>query len=81
MKTKTVGNRPVPKTPAEFHALGARLDREIEIVRPFIRKRGFVVEARTWNEMAEWENRRAAEEVNAVAAVYDRRPERDPRRS
>lgn len=63
MKTKTVGNRKSPQTPADFYSLGARLDREIAIIRPFTRKRGFVVKARTWEEMAEWENRRAAEEA------------------
>jgi hypothetical protein len=63
MKTKTVGARKAPETPEEFHQLGAQLDRELSVVRPFARKRGFVVKARSWAEMAEWERRRAAEEA------------------
>ena len=63
MKTKTVRKRPEPRTPAEFHSLGAQLDREIKIVRPFTRKLGFVIKARTWEEMAEWENQRAKTEA------------------
>jgi hypothetical protein len=63
MKTKTVGTSRKAQTPAEFHALGAQLDREFAIVRPFTRKRGFVFKARTWEELTEWENRRAAEEA------------------
>jgi len=35
------------------------LDRELSVVRPFARKRGFVVKARTWKDLAEWESRRA----------------------
>jgi len=34
------------------------LDRELSVVRPFARKRGFVVKARTWKDLAEWESRR-----------------------
>ena len=62
MKSKIVGHRKTPKTPQEFHALGARLDRELAVVRPFARKRGFVVKARTWKDLAEWESRRALAE-------------------
>lgn len=57
--TKIVGSRKEPRTPAEFHALGAKLDRELSVVRPFPRKRGFVLKARTWDELAEWEAQRA----------------------
>lgn len=60
--TKIVGRRKAPSTPAEFHALGAKLDRELSIVKPFVRKRGFVFKARTWDELAEWESRRSLEE-------------------
>ena len=60
--TKVVGRRKRPRTPAEFHALGARLDRELSIVRPFSRKRGFVFKARSWDELAQWESRRSLEE-------------------
>jgi hypothetical protein len=59
---KVVGSREAPRTPAEFHALGARLDRELSVVRPFTRKRGFVFKARTWDELAKWESRRALTE-------------------
>jgi hypothetical protein len=40
--SKVVDRRKAPQTPAEFHALGARLDRELSVVRPFTRKRGFI---------------------------------------
>jgi hypothetical protein len=63
MKTsKVVTKRRPPQTPAEFHALGASLDRELSVVRPFARKRGFVVKARTWKALADWESRRALAE-------------------
>ena len=39
-----------------------RLDRELSVVRPFARKRGFVIKARTWKDLAEWESRRAIAE-------------------
>ena len=42
---KTVGKRKRPQTPAEFHALGAILDCEIESPRE-----RFVFKARTWDE-------------------------------
>jgi hypothetical protein len=60
--SKVVGRRKPPRTPAEFHALGARLDRELSVVRPFVRKRGFVFKARTWNELAHWESQRLVKE-------------------
>ena len=60
--SKVVGHRKTPRTPAEFHALGARLDRELSVVRPFTRKRGFVFKARSWTELARWESRRLIEE-------------------
>jgi hypothetical protein len=60
--SKVVGRRKAPRTPAEFHALGARLDRELAIVKPFARKRGFVFKAQTWDEFARWEARRLIEE-------------------
>ena len=56
--SKVVGRRKTPRTPADFHALGARLDRELLVVRPFERKRGFVFKARSWSELAQWESRR-----------------------
>ena len=60
--SKVVGRRKAPQTPAEFHALGARLDRELSIVKPFTRKRGFIFKARTWDELAKWESQRLVEE-------------------
>ena len=66
--SKVVGKRKAPQTPAEFHALGARLDRELSIVRPFARKRGFVFKARTWDDLAKWESRRAVEEHRSLSS-------------
>jgi len=66
--SKVVGRRKRPRTPAEFHALGARLDREVSIVTPYTRKRGFVFKARSWNELADWELQRFLEE-------HSRRPQ------
>jgi hypothetical protein len=60
-RSKDVGQRKA-RTPAEFHALGARLDRELSIVRPFTRKHGFVFKARTWDELAQWESQRRIKE-------------------
>jgi len=63
MKTsKVVTKRKPPQTPAEFHALGARLDRELSVVRPFERKRGFILKARSWDELAHWESQRLIKE-------------------
>jgi hypothetical protein len=59
---KVVGRRRVPRTPAEFHALGARLDRELLVVKPFVRKRGFVFKARSWDDLTRWESQRRIEE-------------------
>jgi len=60
-QSKVVGQRKA-RTPAEFHALGARLDRELSVVRPFTRKHGFVFKARTWDEVAQWESQRLIKE-------------------
>jgi hypothetical protein len=60
--SKVVGQRKRPRTPAELHALGVRLDRELSVVRPFVRKRGFVFKARSWNELADWESQRLIKE-------------------
>jgi hypothetical protein len=62
-RSKVVGQRKA-RTPAEFHALGARLDRELSIVRPFTRKHGFVFKARTWDELAQWESQRLIKEYH-----------------
>jgi hypothetical protein len=54
---KTVGKRKPPQTPAEFHALGAALDREVELLRSSPRER-FVFKARTWDELERWQAER-----------------------
>jgi hypothetical protein len=60
--SKVVGRRKAPRTPAEFHALGARLDSELSVVKPFDRKRGFVFKARSWDDLARWESQRLIKE-------------------
>jgi hypothetical protein len=65
---KVVGRRKAPKTPEEFHALGARLDREIDLLRTSARQRGFVFKARTWEELERWQ----ASQV-AASRRHDRR--------
>jgi hypothetical protein len=52
MKTKTVGKRRSPKTPEEFHALGAKLDLEATALDPH-RPRG-VIKFRTWEDHERW---------------------------
>lgn len=54
---KTVGKRKPPQTPAEFHALGAILDGEIESLRPSPRER-FVFKARTWGDLERFQTQR-----------------------
>jgi hypothetical protein len=54
---KTVGKRKGPQTPAEFHALGAILDAEINSLRSSARER-FVFKARTWDELERWQAQR-----------------------
>jgi hypothetical protein len=61
-RSKTVGRRKAPQTPQEFHALGARFDRELTVVKPFSRKRGFVFKARTWDDLTKWESLRLVRE-------------------
>jgi hypothetical protein len=60
--SKVVGQTKTPRTPAELYALGARLDRELSVVRPFVRKRGFVFKVRGWNELGHWESQRFIKE-------------------
>lgn len=55
--TKTVGKRKPPQTPAEFHALGAILDGEIESLRSTPRER-FVFKARTWDDLERFQAQR-----------------------
>jgi hypothetical protein len=62
---KTVGKRKRPQTPAEFHALGATLDREIESLRSTPRER-FVFKARTWDELERFQAERLLARQRAV---------------
>ncbi len=59
LRTKTVGSRRKASTPEEFHARSWRLEREIRLLNPFPRPRGFVFKARTWEDWHRW---RAAQE-------------------
>jgi len=59
VKTKIVGRRIAPETPAECHAAGADLYRAAVAMSPWPRPRGFVFKARTWEEYERW---RAAQE-------------------
>jgi hypothetical protein len=54
---KTAGRRKRPQTPAEFHALGAKLDGEIESLRSSPRER-FIFKARTWDELERFQAQR-----------------------
>lgn len=54
---KTVGKRKPPQTPSEFHALGAKLDGEIESLRSSPRER-FIFKARTWDELERFQAQR-----------------------
>ena len=60
--TKVVGCRKIPRTPEEFHKLGARLDSELSVVRALHPQTRFVFKARTWDELARWESQRLIEE-------------------
>jgi len=62
---KTVGKRKGPQTPAEFHALGATLDREIELLRSSARER-FIFKARTWDELERFQAQRMLARQRAV---------------
>jgi hypothetical protein len=55
--TKIVGKRKHPRTPADFHALGAILDLEIEALRMGPRE-SFVFKARTWEELDHFQTER-----------------------
>jgi hypothetical protein len=61
---KIVGKRKPPQTPAEFHALGAILDREVELLRSSPRER-FVFKARTWDELERWQAQRLLDRQRA----------------
>jgi Trm5-related predicted tRNA methylase len=66
METKTVGKQ-MPKTPEEFHALGARLDLEARVLDPD-RPHGFVVKFRTWEDLERWEKNRLIEQARRMRA-------------
>ena len=67
MKTKTVGHRKSPKTPEEFHALGAKLDQDAKVIGP-PRRRGFVFKAPSWEELERWEKDRLLEQARQMRA-------------
>jgi hypothetical protein len=56
--TKIVRGRKPPQTPEEFYELGAQLDAEAKILSPLPRQRGFVLKARTWEELESWQKKR-----------------------
>lgn len=64
---KTVGKRKRPQTPAEFHALGATLDREIKLLRSSPRER-FIFKARTWEDLERWQAQRLLARQRATRA-------------
>jgi hypothetical protein len=64
---KTVRKRKQPQTPAEFHALGARLDCEMESLRTAPRER-FVFRARTWDDLERWQTQRLLARQRAARA-------------
>lgn len=69
MKTKTVGNRPAPKTPEEFHALGAKLHAEAKLLDPN-RPRG-VIKFRTWQDHERWETEQRIERARRMRAKQE----------
>jgi hypothetical protein len=58
-KTKVVGHRRPAETVEERHERAWRLEREVSLLHPWPRPRGFVFKARTWEEYERW---RAAQE-------------------
>ena len=54
LKTKTVGRRKLPTTPAEFYSVAARLYLAAVAMNPWPRPRGFVFKARTFEEYERW---------------------------
>ncbi len=60
---KIVSRRKQPKTPEEFHALGAQLDREAEAIASSQRERGFVFKARSWDELEQWQMSRLKPDI------------------
>jgi hypothetical protein len=54
---KIVGKRKPPRTPAEFHALAAALDRETEALRRGPRE-SFIFKARSWDELERFQAKR-----------------------
>jgi hypothetical protein len=65
MRTKNISKRKAPKTPEEFHALGAQLDREAKALNPH-RPRGFVFKARTWEDLERWETQRFIDQARRI---------------
>jgi hypothetical protein len=63
---KIVGKRKHPRTPADFHALGAILDLEIEALRTGPRE-SFIFKARTWEELDRFQAERLRARQRAAA--------------
>jgi hypothetical protein len=51
---KIVGTRRTPRTPAECHARSVLLEREINLLNPFPKPRGFIFKAPTWQAWKDW---------------------------
>ena len=53
--SKIVGTRRrQPATPAEYVARAVILQRQVEVMNPFPKPRGFVFKARTWEDFERW---------------------------
>jgi hypothetical protein len=53
-KVRVVGNRRPPATPEEAFARAQVLQRQLELIHPFPRPRGFVFKAKTRAEYEAW---------------------------
>ena len=53
-KVKWVGKRHFPATPQEAFARAQILQRQLELMHPFPRPRGFVFKAKTYAEYEAW---------------------------
>lgn len=54
LKVRTVGKRRPPATPQEAFARAQVLQRQLELIHPFPRPRGFVFKAKTHAEYEAW---------------------------
>ena len=59
-RVKIVGTRRQnPATPAEYLARAGVLQDQLNVLNPFPRPRGFVVKAKTWEDLDRWRNAHA----------------------